>query len=102
MGVGSSGVAALNLGRKFIGFEIDEKYFKAAEKRLRLAASNPSILSHLPNTWKTSDKTIYIANLDVYTSLLDWSKFRIHYVNNLGERSVRSVEVVPDNWNIII
>ena len=64
--------------------------------------TNPSILSHLPNTWKTSDKTIYIANLDVYTSLLDWSKFRIHYVNNLGERSVRSVEVVPDNWNIII
>ncbi len=34
MGVGSTGVAALNLDRKFIGVEIDEKYFKAAEKRL--------------------------------------------------------------------
>ena len=34
MGVGSTGVAALNLDRQFIGVEIDEKYFKAAEKRL--------------------------------------------------------------------
>lgn len=34
MGVGSTGVAALNLDRKFIGVEIDEKYFKAAEIRL--------------------------------------------------------------------
>lgn len=36
MGVGSVGVAALNLGRQFIGAEIDEKYFKAAEKRLKM------------------------------------------------------------------
>lgn len=34
MGVGSTGVAALNLGRKFTGIEIDEKYFKAAKKRI--------------------------------------------------------------------
>lgn len=39
MGVGSTGVAALNLGRKFIGIEIDEKYFKAAENRLNTTAS---------------------------------------------------------------
>lgn len=30
----SSGSTILNLDRNFIGVEIDEKYFKAAEKRL--------------------------------------------------------------------
>lgn len=34
MGVGSSGVAALNSGRKYIGFEIDKNYFNAAYNRL--------------------------------------------------------------------
>jgi len=35
MGVGSTGVAALEMGRRFVGIEIDEEYFQAAEKRLR-------------------------------------------------------------------
>lgn len=34
MGVGSMGVAALELGRKFIGFEINPTYFTAAEHRI--------------------------------------------------------------------
>src|SRR5574344_837554 len=34
MGVGSTGVAALELNRKFIGFELDENYFKAGKKRI--------------------------------------------------------------------
>lgn len=34
MGSGSTGVACLNLNRDFIGFEVDEKYFSIAEKRL--------------------------------------------------------------------
>ena len=35
MGVGSTGVAALNLNRKFIGIEIDPIYFQAAQQRLQ-------------------------------------------------------------------
>ncbi len=34
MGGGTTGAACKNLGRRFIGFEIDEKYFKIAEKRI--------------------------------------------------------------------
>ena len=34
MGVGSTGVAALELSRRFIGVEIDKKYFEAAKKRI--------------------------------------------------------------------
>lgn len=35
MGVGSSGVAALSLGRRYIGFELDKNYFEAAHGRIR-------------------------------------------------------------------
>lgn len=35
MGSGTTGVAALRRGRRFIGFEIERKYFRIAEKRLK-------------------------------------------------------------------
>ena len=34
MGSGSTGVAAINSGRDFIGFEKDENYFKIATDRI--------------------------------------------------------------------
>lgn len=43
MGVGSSGVAALQLDRRFLGIEIDPTYFKAAEKRIEVAAFTPEL-----------------------------------------------------------
>ena len=38
MGVGSTGVAAKELGRKFIGCEINKIYYKAACKRIENVA----------------------------------------------------------------
>ena len=35
MGSGTTGVACVQTGRNFIGIEIDEGYFKIAEKRIR-------------------------------------------------------------------
>ncbi len=37
MGSGTTGVACMNLGRKFIGIEIDEKYFQIACERIEQA-----------------------------------------------------------------
>ena len=39
MGSGSTGVASINLNRKFIGIELDENYFKIAEERIHKALS---------------------------------------------------------------
>lgn len=39
MGSGTTGVAAIQEGRNFIGFELDEEYFKVAAKRIRQAVT---------------------------------------------------------------
>lgn len=38
-GIGSEGVGALKLGRRFVGFELKEEYFRVACKNLRVAES---------------------------------------------------------------
>ena len=40
MGSGSTGIACVNTGRKFIGFELDEKYFNIAKERITEAETN--------------------------------------------------------------
>lgn len=37
MGSGTTGVACVNTGRKFIGIEMDDKYFEIAQKRIQAA-----------------------------------------------------------------
>ena len=49
MGVGSTGVAALLNGRNFIGIEIDEYYFMAAEKRMQSVPLDIFQLVEKPN-----------------------------------------------------
>ena len=38
MGSGSTGVACMNTGRKFIGMELDKGYFDIAQERIKNAA----------------------------------------------------------------
>ena len=40
MGSGSTGVACLNTNRKFIGIELDEKYFNISKNRIEEAQNN--------------------------------------------------------------
>lgn len=44
MGSGTTGVAALKLGRNFIGIEKDPSYFSIAEKRIKWAEDQPALL----------------------------------------------------------
>ncbi|MCS6795066.1 MAG: site-specific DNA-methyltransferase [Raineya sp.] len=45
MGVGSTGVAALQMNRKFIGFELEKTYFEAAKKRIENAILQVSLFA---------------------------------------------------------
>lgn len=40
MGSGSTGVAAVEMGRRFIGYEIDEGWYEVAERRIRDAGAS--------------------------------------------------------------
>jgi DNA modification methylase len=43
MGSGTTGVACANLGRRFIGIEIEPKYFNIACERIRRAYEQPRL-----------------------------------------------------------
>lgn len=48
MGSGTTGVACVKLGRKFIGIEIDESYFEIACRRIREAYAQPDMFISQP------------------------------------------------------
>lgn len=52
MGSGTTGVAAVKLGRKFIGIEIEPKYFDIACKRISEALKQPDFFVEKPNPAK--------------------------------------------------
>lgn len=47
MGSGTTGVAALQLGRRFVGIELDAKFFEMACDRLAGAARNPDMFAEV-------------------------------------------------------
>lgn len=49
MGSGTTGVACANLGRRFIGIEIDEGYFDIACKRIEEACRQPNFFVERPS-----------------------------------------------------
>ena len=52
MGSGTTGVAAVNLGRKFIGIEIESKYFDIACRRIGDALKQPDMFIEQPKPAK--------------------------------------------------
>ena len=50
MGSGTTGVACVKLGRKFIGIEIDEKYFDIARRRIEQAYAQPDLFVAPPDS----------------------------------------------------
>jgi site-specific DNA-methyltransferase (adenine-specific)/modification methylase len=48
MGSGTTGVAAIQMGRKFIGIEREPKYFEIACKRIEQAVATPQLFEHEP------------------------------------------------------
>ncbi len=53
MGSGTTGVVAKQLGRNFIGIEIDQSYFEMAAKRIENTTRNLSLLELTQNTRRT-------------------------------------------------
>ncbi|MGD9725282.1 MAG: site-specific DNA-methyltransferase [Nitrospiraceae bacterium] len=52
MGSGTTGVAAVKLGRKFIGIEIEPKYFEIAVRRISEALKQPDMFIEKPKPLK--------------------------------------------------
>lgn len=52
MGSGTTGVAAVKLGRKFVGIEIEPKYFDIACKRIKAAVDAPDMFIERPKPAK--------------------------------------------------
>lgn len=55
MGSGTTGVACAKLGRKFIGIELEEKYFDISCKRIEEAYNQPDLFIEPPETFKQDD-----------------------------------------------
>jgi adenine-specific DNA-methyltransferase len=63
MGSGSAGVAALAENRRFIGIELDRKYFKLASTRLKAAAEGKALFRPIERPIFTPDPRSEVATI---------------------------------------
>lgn len=79
MGVGSTGVAALELERRFIGVELDETYFNAAKRRIEDTLVIHYKQTNMPKTYNLveDDDTMKVGETNVayQTSLFELDNF---------------------------
>lgn len=61
MGVGSTGVAALELNRRFIGVELDEAYFGAAKKRVETVLLQGNLSFQPISSVQTQETEVFMA-----------------------------------------
>ena len=91
MGVGSIGVAALELERRFIGIELDENYFNAAKKRIDSILQTTELTKQMKkvNTYNSTDNNSTIVSDSVvpYHSTL----FELNDFFNAAETSPISI-----------
>lgn len=59
MGSGTTGVACVKLGRKFIGIEIDEGYFEIACERIRKAYAQPDFFVAQPKPEPAKQESLF-------------------------------------------
>jgi hypothetical protein len=77
MGSGTTGVACVNLGRKFIGIEIEERYFEIACQRIEKACKQPRLLGVADADAARAGVGMKTAPLTgLQCALLAWSFFR--------------------------
>lgn len=59
MGSGTTGVACVNLGRKFIGIEIEPKYFDIACERIDKATRQGKLFDPPPSKLESKQKGMF-------------------------------------------
>jgi DNA modification methylase len=63
MGSGTTGVACVQTGRRFIGCEIDESYFNIAQRRIADAQARPRLFDHeVPPQEPTRQSALFNGN----------------------------------------
>jgi site-specific DNA-methyltransferase (adenine-specific) len=57
VGTGTTSVAALNMGRNSVGVEIEKKYLRMAEKRLRAVSAQGRMTGSIRSIVTLNDRT---------------------------------------------